>query len=190
VVLDVRDAAAFAAGHLEGSVNVGVEGRFAEYAGEIADPDDRIVLVGDAAAVAEAKIRLGRIGFDRVVGALQDVEQVLVAQPQAARRSSRLSVTDLADRMADTPGLQVLDVRNPGEVALGSIHGARNIPLAALRRRAGELDLTRPIVVHCAGGYRSSIAASWLRTAGASDVSDLIGGYDAWADRPTPARRA
>ncbi|HET6775612.1 MAG TPA: rhodanese-like domain-containing protein, partial [Acidimicrobiales bacterium] len=78
----------------------------------------------------------------------------------------------------------------PGEAALGSIEGAVNVPLAALRRRAGELDLTRPIVVHCAGGYRSSVAASWLRTAGASDVSDLIGGYGAWADRPPPARPA
>ncbi|HET6774614.1 MAG TPA: rhodanese-like domain-containing protein, partial [Acidimicrobiales bacterium] len=75
----------------------------------------------------------------------------------------------------------------PGEAALGSIEGAVNVPLAALRRRAGELDLTRPIVVHCAGGYRSSVAARWLRTAGASDVSDLIGGYGAWAARRQPA---
>ena len=184
VVLDVRDAAAFAAGHLEGSVNVGVEGRFAEYAGEVADADDRIVLVGDGAAVAEAKIRLGRIGFDNVVGALWDVERVLAANPETARRASRLSAGDLADRLADMPDLQVVDVRNPGEVGLGSIDGAVQVPLAALRRRAGELDLARPLVVYCAGGYRSSIAASWLRTAGAADVSDLIGGYGAWADRP------
>jgi rhodanese-related sulfurtransferase len=96
-------------------------------------------------------------------------------------------VTDLADRMADTPRLQVVDVRNPGETALGSIEGAVNVPLAALRRRVGDLDLGRPIVVHCAGGYRSSVAASWLRSAGASDVSDLLGGYDAWAARRQPA---
>jgi rhodanese-related sulfurtransferase len=66
------------------------------------------------------------------------------------------------------------------------IDGAVNVPLAALRRRVGELDLDRPIVVHCAGGYRSSIGASWLRSAGAADVSDLLGGYSAWSDR-TPA---
>jgi hydroxyacylglutathione hydrolase len=180
----VRDAAAFAAGHVEGSVNVGVEGRFAEYAGEVADADDRIVLVGDAAAVAEAKVRLGRIGFDNVVGALRDVERVLATHPETARRASRLTASDLADRLADVPDLQVVDVRNPGEVGLGSIDGAVQVPLAALRRRAGELDLTRPLVVYCAGGYRSSVAASWLRTAGAADVSDLIGGYGAWADRP------
>jgi hydroxyacylglutathione hydrolase len=190
VVLDVRDAAAFAAGHLEGSVNVGVEGRFAEYAGEVADADDPIVLVGDPAAVAEAKIRLGRIGFDRVVGALPDVERVLVADPEAARRASRLTAGELAARVSDMPDLQLVDVRNPGEVALGSIDDAVHVPLAALRRRAGELDLSRPVVVYCAGGYRSSIAASWLRTAGAADVSDLIGGYGAWADRPPSSRPA
>jgi glyoxylase-like metal-dependent hydrolase (beta-lactamase superfamily II)/rhodanese-related sulfurtransferase len=186
VVLDVRDAAAFAAGHLAGSVNVGLDGRFAEYAGEVVDPGDELVLVADPDPAAEAKLRLARIGFDRVTGALHDVESVLAAHPDAARRSSRLSVAELAVRMADTPGLQVVDVRNPGEVALGTIDGAVAIPLAALRRRAGELDLGRPIVVHCAGGYRSSIAASWLRSAGATDVSDLLGGYTAWADRRHP----
>jgi hydroxyacylglutathione hydrolase len=186
VVIDVRDAAAFAAGHIEGSVNVGVDGRFAEYAGEVVDPDDDVILIGGRDAVAEAKIRLGRIGFDRTVGALHDVERVLAAHPEAARSSSRLTVSELATRMSDTPGLQVVDVRNEGEAALGTIEGAVNIPLASLRRRVGELDLSRPMVVHCAGGYRSSIAASWLRSAGATDVSDLLGGYDAWADRHQP----
>jgi hydroxyacylglutathione hydrolase len=186
VVIDVRDAAAFAAGHVEGSVNVGIDGRFAEYAGEVVDPGDEVVLAGDRDAVAEAKIRLGRIGFDRTVGALHDVERVLAAHPEAARSSSRLTVSDLEARRADTPGLQVVDVRNEGEAALGSIDGAVNIPLATLRRRVGELDLDRPTVVHCAGGYRSSIAASWLRSAGATDVSDLLGGYGAWADRHQP----
>jgi rhodanese-related sulfurtransferase len=183
VVLDVRDPAAFAGGHLEGSVNVGLDGRFAEYAGEVVDPDVEIVLVADPDMASEARIRLGRIGFDRVIGALHDVESVLAAHPDAARRSSRLTVAELTTRLADTPGLQVVDVRNPGEVALGTIDGAVTIPLAALRRRVGELDLARPIVVHCAAGHRSSIAASWLRSAGGTDVSDLLGGYGAWTDR-------
>ncbi|HEX6425064.1 MAG TPA: rhodanese-like domain-containing protein, partial [Acidimicrobiales bacterium] len=142
VVVDVRDATAFAAGHIAGSVNVGLDGRFAEYAGEVADPADEIVVAAtDADLAAEAKIRLGRIGFDRVVGALYDVEGALAAHPEAAGRSSRLTVAELAERMDDTPGLQVVDVRNPGEAALGMIDGAVNIPLAALRRRVGELDL-------------------------------------------------
>jgi hydroxyacylglutathione hydrolase len=183
IVLDVRDTAAFAAGHLEGSINVGLDGRFAEYAGQVVGPDDEIIVVADPDPAAEAKVRLGRIGFDRVVGALHDVELVLAAQPEAARRSSRLTVTDLAGRMADTPGLQVLDVRNQGEVVLGGIDGALNVPLASLRRRVGELDLGGPIVVLCASGFRSAVAASWLRRAGAHDVSDLLGGYEAWSTR-------
>ena len=184
VLLDVRDAASFAAGHLAGSVNIGIDGRFAEYAGEVADPDDEIVLIAaDPDHAAEAKVRLGRIGFDHVLGAITDVERVLTDEPERAQQSSRLTAAELAARRDDTPGLQVVDVRNPGEVALGQIEGSTAIPLAALRRRVDELDLGRPIVVHCAGGYRSSIAASWLRAAGAEDVSDLLGGYGAWAAR-------
>jgi rhodanese-related sulfurtransferase len=165
-------------------VNVGLDGRFAEYAGEVVDPGDEIIVVAaDVGHAAEAKVRLGRIGFDRVVGALVDIDCVLSAHPDRAERSSRLGAAELAARLEDTPGLQVVDVRDPGEVALGSIDGAVTIPLAALRRRVGELDLERPIVVHCAGGYRSSIAGSWLRAAGAVDVSDLLGGYGAWLSR-------
>nr|WP_291834816.1 rhodanese-like domain-containing protein [Candidatus Microthrix sp.] len=77
--------------------------------------------------------------------------------------------------------MQVIDVRNPGETAIGSIPGAMAIPLAQLQDRLDEIDLHQPIVVHCAGGYRSSLGASWLRSHGATDVSDLLGGFDAWS---------
>ena len=182
VVLDVRDDASFAAGHLAGSVNVGLDGRFAEYAGEVVDADDRIVLLADLGTSTEAKVRLARIGFDGVLGALEDVEAALATRPGASVRASRLTVPELVDRMVETPEVQVVDVRNPGELAAGTIDGALSIPLAALRKRVDELDLGRPIVVHCAGGYRSSIAASWLRATGATDVSDLLGGHAAWAE--------
>ena len=108
----------------------------------------------------------------------------LAARPDAARRASRLTATELSARRRDTEGLQLVDVRNPGEVATGAIDGAVNVPLALLRRRVGELDLGRPLAVYCAGGYRSSTAASWLRAAGGRDVSDLLGGFTAWAGRP------
>jgi hydroxyacylglutathione hydrolase len=181
VLLDVRDATAFTAGHLVGSVNVGLNGRFAEYAGEVIDPDDEIVVLADPGTAVEAKIRMGRIGFDNVVGALESVERALVEKPEEARQASRLTAGELGARIEDTAGLQVVDVRNQGEMAAGTIPGAVNLPLAVLRRRVGELDLERPIVVHCAGGYRSAIAASWLLSVGATDVSDLLGGYAAWS---------
>ena len=94
---------------------------------------------------------------------------------------SRLTAAELASRTAEVDDLQIVDVRNPGEVDGGAVPGSVNIPLAALADRAGDLDPARPTVVYCAGGYRSSIAASYLASRGFADVSDLLGGYDAWA---------
>jgi hydroxyacylglutathione hydrolase len=179
-VLDTREPDAFARGHLRGSVNVGISGRFAEYAGTVVPHDQPVVLVGDADAVAEAKLRLGRIGFDTVVGALADPEQAFVEHPEHVSRASQVTAVDLADRLRQGEHTVLVDVRNPGEVQLGTVPGARPIPLAHLRDRLAELDPSSPTVVFCAGGYRSSIGASVLRAAGFSDVSDVLGGYGAW----------
>ena len=181
VLLDVREPADFALAHLRGSVNVGLSGRFAEYAGEVVRAEQRIVLVGPAAAVAEARTRLGRIGFDRVDGALTDPESAFVARPGEVAAASRLTAAQVAERIAAVPDLQVVDVRGPGETADGTLPGALLLQLPTLLTRAGELDPARPTLVYCAGGYRSSIAASTLRRLGFADVSDLVGGYGAWA---------
>ena len=82
----------------------------------------------------------------------------------------------------DVEGLQLVDIRNPGEFALGSIEGAELIPVGQLPGRLDELDPTAPTVVFCAGGYRSSVGASVLRQAGFTDVTDLLGGYGAWSE--------
>ena len=81
----------------------------------------------------------------------------------------------------------VVDIRNPGEIAIGSIEGSMELPVGQLPGRFDELDPTAPTVVYCAGGYRSSVAASVLRRAGFSDVSDLLGGYGAWLEFAGPA---
>ncbi len=181
VLLDVRGANDFASGHLAGSVNVGLDGRFAEYVGMVVAPSDDVVIVAsDRAQADEAALRMARIGFDRVVANVVGIEAALEADPGAARVSSRLTATALRARREQIPELCVVDVRNDGERALDSIAGTVHIPLAQLPRRVDELDLGGPIVVHCAGGYRSSIAASWLRSRGATDVSDLLGGIAAW----------
>ncbi len=180
VVLDGRDDMAFAAGHLRGSVNVGLGGRFAEYAGEVMAPGTPIVLVTDPGHETEAAVRLARIGFDNVLGALVDPIETFVAHPEVVEALSRLSATELRERRASVPNLVLVDVRNAGEVTEGSIEGAVHISLPELLSRVDELDRTAPTVVHCAGGYRSAIAASLLRSRGFSDVSDLIGGYTAW----------
>ena len=180
VVVDTRDSADFAAGHLAGSINVGMDGRYAEYVGTVVPPRTPIVLVTDPGAEEEAKLRLARIGFDEVVGALDGGAARLADRPELARQASRLSVPAF-DEAVGSGDVQVVDVRNPGETALGSIPGATTIPLARLREESASLNLERPIVVYCAGGYRSSVGASLLRSLGAADVSDILGGYGAWA---------
>jgi glyoxylase-like metal-dependent hydrolase (beta-lactamase superfamily II)/rhodanese-related sulfurtransferase len=180
-LLDVREPADFALGHLRGSINVGLSGRFAEYAGEVIRADRRIVLVGAPAAVAEARTRLARIGFDRVDGALTDPEAAFVARPDEVAVASRLTATQAADRIAVVPDLQIVDVRGPGEVTGGMLPGAAHVQLPSLLDGLARLDARRPTLVYCAGGFRSSIAASTLRAHGFRDVSDLVGGFGAWA---------
>lgn len=180
MIVDGRAPDTFASGHLRGSVNVGLDGRFAEYAGDVARPGQPIVVITDKGREAEAKVRLARIGFDRVQGAVVDVERVLAARPELAERSLRLAVADVADWRNEEPDLQIVDIRNPGETEAGILPGATLMPLARLLDRFHELDASAPTIVYCAGGYRSSIAASLLRANGFTRVGDLQGGFGAW----------
>lgn len=180
VVVDTREPNEFALGHLRGSINVGLSGRFAEYSGEVVTSETKVVLVCPPGTENEARIRLGRIGFDNVVGALRDPESAFVSNPEHIVQASRLTVEQLRNRRESIANLQLVDVRGPGEVAAGTIPGSELIQLPTLVTRIGELDVNAPTVVFCAGGYRSSIAASTLRQRGFKDVSDLIGGFGAW----------
>ncbi len=181
VLLDTRAPESFASGHLRGSVNVGLDGRFAEYAGNVLRPGQQVVVLGHRGTATEAKVRLARIGFDEVVGAVSDVESALFDHPDLAEVAPRLTATEVASWLTDDPELQVVDVRNQGEVeSEGSIPGARRAPLPQFLDVIDQLDSTRQTIVFCAGGYRSSVAASTLRAHGFAQVADLIGGHDAW----------
>ena len=182
LLLDGRDPEEFARGHLTGSVNVGLSGRYAEFAGSVVPSDVDIVLVVDPGFELEAKNRLARIGFDRVAGYLDQPFDSMAAHPERVTRASRLTAKAFADRRAEVPGLQLVDIRNPGEVALGTIDGAISIPVGQLPSRLDELDPDATTVVFCAGGYRSSVGASVLRQHGFTDVSDILGGYGAWVE--------
>jgi hydroxyacylglutathione hydrolase len=190
VVVDGRESTEFDAGHLRGSLNVGLSGRFAEYAGVVVRHDQDIVLVADPGTEAVARVRLGRIGFDRVVGYLADPLEAFLSRPDLVDRTSRLTADALAARKAELGDLQVVDIRNPGEVALGVIPDATVLPLAGILDGMSHLDPTAPTVVYCAGGYRSAIGASAMRRAGFTDVSDLIGGFDSWVQAGLPVGRA
>lgn len=186
MLLDGRNDVEFAHGHLKGAVNVGLEGRYAEYAGSVVPVDAEIVLFVDPGSELEAKNRLGRIGFDNVVGYIEHPYAVIMGHPDEADVASRLAPVDFEERRRGRE-LQLVDVRNPGEHALGSIRGAVNVPVGQLPSRLGELDPSTPTVVYCAGGYRSSAAASLLRANGFTDVSDIIGGYNAFVEAVQPA---
>lgn len=182
VILDTSSPVDFARAHIRGSLNVGLEGRFSEYAGDVlAGPDQQVILVGESGTELEARIRLGRIGFDYVIGFLADAASAFLERPDVIERSSRLTADDLLDRQHTVEDLVLVDVRGPGEVALGHIPGARLIPLPLLRAEHRTLDPERSTVVYCAGGYRSSIASSLLTSLGFVDVSDIVGGYAAWS---------
>lgn len=180
IVLDTRDANEFAAGHLLGAINIGLAGRYAEFAGGVIQPGAAIVLVTDDGLELEAKIRLARIGFDNVVGYLVNPMVAFVDNPTEVSRGSRIDVAGLSEAMANTDNLQLVDVRQPGETEAGIIEGARTVPLTRLNEQIMTLDASKPTIVYCAGGFRSSIAASHMKAAGFSDVSDLLGGYGAW----------
>jgi rhodanese-related sulfurtransferase len=174
---------------VRGAVDGGLQGRFAEWAGDVLDPDRDIVLVGDPTTAVETKIRLARIRFDRVVGHLAEASEVLARHPDLVERSSRLTIEQLAELRGLEPGLQIVDVRNPGEAASAAIPGTVAMPLPTLVDTIDRLDRDRPIVVYCASGYRSAIAGSVLRAAGLDDVSDLLGGYRAWSGAGLPTTR-
>jgi hydroxyacylglutathione hydrolase len=182
ILLDTREQADYASGHVRGAVNVGLQGRFAESAGLVFPFDRDIVLVGDAALADESKTRLSRVGFDRVIGQLRNLPSVFTQRSDLVETASRLTAEQLAELLGSQPGLQLVDVRNPGETEDGVIPGAREIPLPTLTDSIESLDQTAPVVAYCASGYRSLVAASVLRASGFDDVSDLLGGFDAWQD--------
>ncbi|MCH0570389.1 MBL fold metallo-hydrolase [Streptomyces sp. MUM 136J] len=182
VVVDARTPQEFAAGHLRGAVNVPADGRFAEQAGTVLNPSDELLVMAPQNREEEVVTRLARIGFDRVAGYLRNPEDALEELSAEVLPASRVAAAELRDALAgDNPPL-VVDVRTCGErEAAGFIDGALHIPLSELPRRTEELPADQPLVVHCAGGHRSSIAASVLRHRGFADVSDVLGGYAAWA---------
>ena len=204
IVIDTRDQTAFSVGHLRGSVNVALGGRFSEYAGSVASPEDRIVIIAEPGSggpapaepdggehspvehsAIEARTRLARIGFDNVIGHLPRPYGAMIAHPELTDRASRLTAEEFVRRRDDTPGLIVIDVRNQSETGSGTLEGSHVVPVARLRGELPNLadHKQAPIVTLCASGYRSSLAASLLRAAGFTDVSDVLGGYGALRHR-------
>jgi len=179
-LLDTREPAKFEGAHLKGAVNVGLSGSYATWCGTLLDPQRPIVLIAEPGRETEAATRLGRIAFDTVAGYLGGGMQSLGAESALVERIERITAGSLVERLRAPDPPMLIDVRAPGEWAERRIDVAVNLPLSRFPEQLATLDRARSIVVHCASGYRSAIAASLLQREGFTDVADLVGGMPAW----------
>lgn len=179
-VLDVRDPVEYARAHLKGSLNIGLGGSYATWAGTILDREKPIVIIAEPGRQEEAAMRLGRIGFDSVVGYLRDGISALESRTDLMTGTTRVTPAEAAALLASASPPLAVDVRAPREWQKSHIDGSVNIPLNHLIERIREIPADQPVLVHCAGGYRSSIAAGLLQLHGRVKLTELTGGITAW----------
>ena len=189
-ILDTRDPDEFGAAHLKGSINIGLGGQYATWAGTVLDRKHPIVIIAAPGREAESAIRLGRIGFDHVAGYLQNGLHSLESRPELIAKTERLSAPFAAELLASSEAPLVVDVRAPRERDQKHIGGSLSIPLNRLAENIGRLPKNRSLLVYCAGGYRSSIAASLLQGSGFDSVTEIAGGIAAWEAARLPVRTA
>lgn len=182
VVVDTRPATQFAVAHVPGSIHIALTGQYASWAARILGLDYRLILVGeDPEHLRESQLRLARVGLENVIGYLDDGIIGWIKSGCALDYIPQISGPELVELQQQEPDrIAVLDVRETGERAGGTIANSISIPLGKVASRAEELDRKKLLVVHCKGGYRSSIATSLLRRAGFRNVANLTGGFDAW----------
>jgi rhodanese-related sulfurtransferase len=179
-ILDVRDSSEYAKGHLADSINIGLSGQYATWAGTVLDPDRPIVIIAEPGREQEAALRLGRIGFDDVRGHLRNGMGALTERQDLIRSTERVSAPMLMEELASQDPPLTIDIRTPHEWTAGHLKHSINIPLAQLKQRIEEIPRNRRIAVHCAGGYRSSIAVGILNQYGITNLIELAGGVAAW----------
>ncbi|WP_109484641.1 MBL fold metallo-hydrolase [Occallatibacter savannae] len=179
-ILDVREPSEYAKGHLAGSINIGLGGQYATWAGTVLDRSKPIVIISEPGREYEAAVRLGRIGFDHIMGCLAGGMSSLADRPDLVWPTERVSVLVAADELESSDPPFLLDVRAPSEWEGKHIASSTNIPLNRLQERIPSVPCDRRIAVHCAGGYRSSIAVSILHQHGITNLIEIAGGLAAW----------
>ena len=179
-ILDVREPGEYAKGHLAGSINIGLGGQYATWAGTVLDRAKPIVIISEPGREYEAAIRLGRIGFDHIHGYLAGGMASLADRPDLVWPTERTGVLIAAEELESGDPPFLLDVRGPKEWEGKRIEGSVNVPLNRLQERIEEVPHGRRIAVHCAGGYRSSIAVSILHQHGITNLIEIAGGLAAW----------
>jgi len=189
-ILDTRDPEEFGAAHLARSINIGLGGQYATWAGTLLDRTRPIVIIAAPGREYESAVRLGRIGFDNVAGYLQNGLQSLESRPELIAITERLSAPFAAEVLSSSQPPLTIDVRAPREREQKHIDGSLSIPLNHLAENFNTLPKNRPLLVYCAGGYRSSIAASLLQGSGFDSVGEISGGIAAWEAAKLPVHSA
>jgi hydroxyacylglutathione hydrolase len=185
--LDVRPGDTFAAGHVPRSINVALSGQFATWAGTVLGLAARPALIADSAQqIEEARMRLARVGIEDVSGFLAGGVDAWKRAGFPMAEMPQLTVQELEARLADN-GLRVLDVRREGEWQAGHIAEADWWPLDKFKAALPQVDKHEPLAVHCKSGYRSMIACSLLKRAGYENVTNVVGGFDAWQQAKLPS---
>jgi rhodanese-related sulfurtransferase len=182
IVLDTRPFMQYAVAHIPGSIHIPLSGQYASWAARILGLDKHIILVSeDEDHLRESQMRLARVGIEKVDACLEDGIVGWIKAGCDLEFTPQISIQQFEELLKeDGNELAVLDVREPGEVESGAMENSFRIPLGQLAARTAELDRSKLLVVHCKGGYRSSIATSILHRAGFENVVNLTGGFDAW----------
>jgi hydroxyacylglutathione hydrolase len=192
VILDVRSAREFGAGHVPGSLNIGLGGQFASWAGILISMGTPIVIVAESDdKVDEAVMRLARVGIETVKGYSRGGINAWREAGLGMAHLTQITVDDLHNLIAKEPELQILDVRRPPEYESGHVPHALHAPLAQLQSTIPDLalDPAKPTAVICAGGYRSSAATSILKQHGFKKLLNVTGGTGGWIDAGYPVEK-
>ncbi len=179
IILDTRPATLFTQGFIPGSISIGLEGRFAEWAGGLLPFDAPILLITEAGKEKESIVRLARVGFDAIEGHLQGGYESWVQAGETIDMIIDVEADELMMDLPHDPNLVVLDVRKESEFEGGHLKDAVNLPLNTLTDPASmaHFEDEQNLYVHCAGGYRSVIAASLLKRQGFHQLRNVLGGW-------------
>lgn len=179
LVLDTRNSTEFARGFIPNSINIGIDGSFAQWVGEmIPGVKQEILLVTEEGREEESIIRLSRVGYDNTLGFLKGGFNAWQAAGKGTETVSRINVDEFAEKMANEVPI-VIDVRKKSEYDSEHVEGVSNIPLNSINQHLAEFPKDKPFVLYCAGGYRSMLAASILKSRGWDNFVDVAGGFAA-----------
>lgn len=179
-VVDTRHATEFSRSFIPGSVSIGLEGRFAEWAGTLLPFDQPILLVTETGKEEESVVRLMRVGFSQFAGYLEGGFSVWQAAGEPIDMIIDVEADELAMDIPHDDNLVVVDVRRPSEFGAGHVRDAFNLPLEDMHdiAQVAQLEEDQNLYVHCAGGYRSVIAASLLKRQGIHNLRNVLGGWN------------